>query len=110
MPDEQPIDDDSNNANNDKMRRYPSSLCPHKEGGTLDNLKSKVLSPGQIFILEGRGVLQTNANPMHQVLTKFLFLGEVVLWTPHPSNTWVEALKEFCTRNSGNWNVVVHRR
>ena len=23
MPDEQPIDDDSNNANNDKTRRYP---------------------------------------------------------------------------------------
>ena len=99
MPDEQPIDDDSNNAHNDKMRRYPSSHI-RKE------------------------VLQTNSNPKYQVLAKYSFwrggvtpdqrkshapspdqifiLGEVVLWTPHPSNTWVEALKEFCTRNIAN--------
>ena len=48
MPDEQPIDDDSNNAHNDKMRRYPSSHIR-------------------------REVLQTNSNPKYQVLAKYSF-------------------------------------
>ena len=48
MPDEQPIDDDSNNANNDKMRRYPSSHIR-------------------------REVLQTITNPKYQVLAKYSF-------------------------------------
>ena len=56
-------------------------------GCTLDQLKSQVPSSAQIFIWGGGGALDQ-----------------------HSWNTWVGALKEFSTKNSGNWNVVVHRR
>ena len=86
----------SNSLENQKLlveillrRRYPWGIqrlvsihqLPHESpGGTLDQVKSQVPSPHQIFISEGRR-------------------RGGVLWTPHSSNTWVGVPKEFCTKN-----------
>ena len=54
-------------------------------GGGPGQLKPKVSRSDQICILEGRG----GGGGSDQ----------------HSWNTWVRALKEFWTKNSGNWNV-----
>ena len=76
-------------------------------GCNPDKLKLKVPRYAQIFIFRrigGGGLLLTNSNSKCQDLHKFSFWG----WgTPDKQswNTWVGALKEFWTKNSGNWNM-----
>ena len=51
----------------------------------------EVPSPGQIFIRGGGYSWPIQIQS-----------GGGVFWTPHSSNTWMGALKEFCTKNSGS--------